>query len=88
MQTDRSSLASFVAAAPWPQRPALRMLLALAGRRRGRALLTRLAPLDQLAGGLTALGRYDEPALAYRLGWDAEAVVRRGRQLRRREGRP
>jgi hypothetical protein len=32
--------------------------------------------------------RYDEPALSRALGFDAEAVVARGRQLRRAEGRP
>jgi hypothetical protein len=85
---DRSPLASFLAAAPAPQRIVLRTLLALAVRRRGRALLASSGPLHQLAVGLLGLGRYDEPALAHSLGWDAEAVVRRGRELRRAEGRP
>ena len=35
-----------------------------------------------------ALGHYDEPAVARSLGWDADAVIARGRDLRRREGRP
>jgi hypothetical protein len=34
------------------------------------------------------LGRYDDPAVAGALGWDAAAVVARGRALRRAEGRP
>jgi hypothetical protein len=88
MRSDRSSLASFLAAAPAPQRAALRLLVALARRPRGRILLGWLAPLDQLAGGVVAMGHYDEPAVARVLGWDAEAVIRRGRELRRLEGRP
>jgi hypothetical protein len=44
-----SSLEEFVAAAPWSQRVALRALLSLTSRPRGKALLGRLAPLDQLA---------------------------------------
>jgi hypothetical protein len=51
-------------------------------------LLARLAPADQLAGGLVAMERYETPALARALGWDAEAVRARGQELRRREGRP
>jgi hypothetical protein len=82
------SLDTFLAAAPWPQRGALRALLSLASRPRGAALLGRLAPLDQLAHGLLALGRYDEPRLSRALGWDGDAVVARGRELRRAEGRP
>jgi hypothetical protein len=35
-----------------------------------------------------AVGRYDEPRLARALGWDADAVVARGRALRHDEGRP
>jgi hypothetical protein len=81
-------LEGFLAAAPWPQRPGLRLLLALARRPRGAALLAR-APLAQEAAGATlALDRYDDPSLAHSLGWDAEAVVSRGRDLRRVEGRP
>jgi hypothetical protein len=81
-------LESFLAAAPWPQRLALRSLLALARRPRGAALLAH-APLAQEAAGATlALGRYDDPVVARSLGWDAEAVVARGRRLRRAEGRP
>jgi hypothetical protein len=32
--------------------------------------------------------RYEDLALARELGWDAEAVVARGRALRRVQGRP
>jgi hypothetical protein len=47
-----------------------------------------MAPADQAAAGIVAMGRYDDPAIARSLGWDAEAVARRGRELRRAEGRP
>jgi hypothetical protein len=77
-----------VAAGPWPQRAVLRALLALAGRPRGAALLAWAAPLDQVLRGLRTVGRYDDPDVARGLGWDAEAVVARGRELRRSEGRP
>jgi len=83
-----SSLDTFVAAAPCPQRVALRALLSLASRPRGAALLGRLPPLDQLAHGLLTLGRYDDPRLSRALGWDGDAVIARGRELRRAEGRP
>lgn len=88
MQAADASLTAFIAAAPLPQRIALRLLIQLVRRPGGRALLHRLAPLDQLAGGLAALGHYDRPSVAADLGWDAEAVIRRGRELRRAEGRP
>jgi hypothetical protein len=78
----------FLAAAPRGQRAALRILLSLASRPRGAALLGRLAPLDQVADGLLAFGRYDDPRISRELGWDGEAVVGRGRELRRSEGRP
>jgi hypothetical protein len=81
-------LERFLAAAPWPQRPGLRALIAIGRRPRGAALLSRVPLLEQAASATIALGRYDEPALAARLGWDAEAVVARGRRLRRAEGRP
>jgi hypothetical protein len=83
-----AGLDSFVAAAPWPQRSGLRMLLALARRPRSRALLARAPLAEQAAHSTLALGRYDDPAVARRLGWDAAAVVARGRALRRAEGRP
>jgi hypothetical protein len=81
-------LERFLAAAPWPQRPALRFLLALARRPRGAALLARMPVLAQAASSTLALGRYDDPVLARALGWDAEAVVRAGRELRMAEHRP
>lgn len=82
-----TGLESFLAAAPWPQRAGLRALLALIRRPRGAALLARLPSLEQPARAALLLGRYDDPALARGLGWDAAAVVARGRQLRRSEGR-
>jgi len=81
-------LNSFVAAAPWPQRPALRLLLALARRPRSAALLARVPLLDQVASSTLALGRYDDPVVGRALGWDAGTVVARGRALRHAEGRP
>jgi hypothetical protein len=81
-------LERFIAAAPWPQRAGMRSLLALARRPRGARLLARVPLAQQLARSLLALGRYDEPQIARALGWDAEAVVARGRELRRAEGRP
>jgi hypothetical protein len=83
-----AGLDSFLAAAPWPQRVGLRMLLALVRRPRGAALLVRAPLAEQAAHAILTLGRYDEPALARSLGWDAGAVVARGRALRRAEGRP
>jgi hypothetical protein len=67
-----------IAATPAWRRPGMRAMFALASRPRGLALLRRLAPADQAAAGLVALIRYDDPVLARRLGWDAEAVVARG----------
>lgn len=84
----RSSLDAFLGAAPRVQRVALKALLSLAARPRGAALLRRAGPLSQLASALAGLGRYDDPAVASALGWDAETVVARGRTLRREEGRP
>ena len=81
-------LAEFIAASPWPQRPALRLLVALGRRPRGLALLAKIPPADQAATGLEAMARYDDPARARALGFDAEAVLARGRNLRRTEGRP
>jgi hypothetical protein len=81
-------LDTFMAAAPQPQRAGMRVLMALARRPRGAALLTRAPLAQQAAHALLALDRYDEPALARTLGWDAAAVVARGRELRRAEGRP
>jgi hypothetical protein len=81
-------LDSFLAAAPQPQRSGLRLLMMLARRPRGAILLKRIPLAEQAAGATLALGRYDDPAIATRLGWDAAAVVARGRRLRRAEGRP
>jgi hypothetical protein len=77
-----STLEQFVGAGPPLQRPALRLLLALARRPRGRRLLARIPPADEAAEGILWMCHYDEPAPARRLGWDAEAVIRRGRELR------
>jgi hypothetical protein len=81
-------LETFVAAAPQPQRAGLRVLLALERRPRGRRILERAKPAEQLANGLLAMGHWEDPANAAALGWDAEAVAARGRALRREEGRP
>jgi hypothetical protein len=81
-------LDQFVRSAPAPQRAGMRALIALARRPRGRALLARAGAADQLAQMLTSLGRYDDPAVARALDWDAEAVTARGRALRQAEGRP
>ena len=88
METMRGPLDEFVAAGPPLQRAALRTLLLLARRRRGCAVLTRFSLAHQAAESLLAMGYYDDPARARQLGWDAEAVVARGRRLRREEGRP
>jgi hypothetical protein len=80
-------LAEFIAASPGPQRLGLRLLIALGRRPRGLALLAKLAPADQAATGLAAMARYDDPRTARALGFDADAVVARGRELRRTEGR-
>jgi hypothetical protein len=82
------ALDGFVRSAPWPQRLGLLVLLTVGRRPRGMALLSRLAPADQLASSLLALERYDDPATGRALGWDAAAVVAHGRELRRAEGRP
>lgn len=87
-RTLNPALAEFVAAGPWPQRTVMRALLALAGRPRALALLGLLDAGDQAIEGVVAMGRYDEPEVSRGLGWDAEAVVVRGRELRRLEDRP
>lgn len=84
----RDSLDAFVASAPPLQRAGMRLLVALARRPRGAALLARAPTLDQLAQIVLSLGRYDDPRVANALGWDAASVVTRGRALRRAEGRP
>jgi hypothetical protein len=81
-------LQPLLAGVPRWRRPCTRALLALACRPRGLALLRLFAPADQAAAGIVAMGRYDDPLVARFLGWDADAVARRGRELRRTEGRP
>jgi hypothetical protein len=83
-----ATLDRFLAASPLPQRIGLRALLALARRPRGAALVARVPALEKAAAATLALLRYDDPAVSRRLGWDAAAVVARGRALRRAEGRP
>jgi hypothetical protein len=78
----------FLHAAPWPQRMGMRVLMALARRPRGAALLARSPLAHQTASALLGLSRYDDPAVARALGWDAAEVAARGRELRRVEGRP
>jgi hypothetical protein len=87
-QSVSRALDGFLAATPWPQRAGLGALVALARRPRGARLLKRLAPVDQLSGGLLAMERYEDEAAGRALGWDPSAVVARGRALRRAEGRP
>jgi hypothetical protein len=65
----------------------MRVLIPLARRRRGRAILGLVAGADQVLSSLGAMGHYDRPEVARGLGWDADAVVQRGRALRREEGR-
>jgi hypothetical protein len=84
----RGVLDELLAAAPQPQRVGLRLLVALGRRPRGVRLLRRLGGADQLAQGVLGMARYEAPGLACALGWDADAVVARGRALRRAEGRP
>jgi hypothetical protein len=84
----RGALDAFLAGAPEPQRSTLRALATLARRPRGRRLLRRLPPADQLGGALVAMDHYDDDAVSRALGWDATAVAARGRALRRAEGRP
>jgi hypothetical protein len=83
-----SPLDEMVAAGPWPERLALRALLSLGRRPRGRVVLALLPAADQAVWSLLAMGRYDDPAVASQLGWDADTVVERGRALRIKEGRP
>jgi hypothetical protein len=82
-----SSLDEFTGGGPWPQRTALRLLVTLGRRPRGRLLLRRVPQADQLAQSLRAMEHFDDPAVSRRLGWDPLAVAARGRALRRSEGR-
>ncbi len=84
---DKGLEAMIVAGPEW-QAPGKRLLLTLARRPRGLALLRRFPPTDQAAWGLLAMAHYDEPGAAAALGWDADAVAARGREIRRAEGRP
>jgi hypothetical protein len=79
-------LEAFIAAAPWPQRAGLRLLLEIARRPRGAALLALASPLDQLPRGLLTVSHYDDREVGLSLGWDVEQVLARGRELRRAEG--
>jgi hypothetical protein len=81
-------LEELIAAVPQPQRSGLRAVLALARRPRGAMLLSRVPPLAQVGRALVAIGHYEDPEVSRALGWDAAAVVARGRELRRAEGRP
>lgn len=80
-------LNDFLAGSPQPQRAGLKLVLSLAKRPRGAVFLTSMPMLSQAAGSLIAMARYDDPEVAKRLGFDAEAVVKRGKQLRQAEGR-
>jgi hypothetical protein len=82
-------LATFLAAGPWPQRQALRLLVQVGRRRRGARLLQRHAPLaSQLVTSLTALADYDRLPSSRALGFDPEVVVRRGRWAQQRQAQP
>lgn len=83
-----AALDQLIAAGPRWQRPAMRALVTLGARPRGRALLALMRPADHAAAALIAMARYDEREQALALGWDPEAVVARGKALRRAEGRP
>lgn len=72
----------FLHAAPPLERAGLRVLIALARRRRGAALLARLPAADLAASATLGLLRYDDPRAAEPLGWYPAAVVARGRELR------
>jgi hypothetical protein len=82
------SLEVFITAAPLIQRAGLRILLALARRPRGAALIAIAAPMDQLPLGLLTVEHYDDPAVGCSLGWDAAGVLARGRELRAGAGCP
>ncbi len=66
----------------------MRVLVALARRPRGAALLAHAPTVNQLAQIVLALGRYDDPEVSRALGWDGAEVVARGMALRQAEGRP
>jgi hypothetical protein len=84
----KRTLDVFLAAAPLPQRLGLRAMLALARRPRGARLLAHVPMADHAAHSVLSLARYEDAMVGRSLGWDAAAVVGRGRELRRHEGRP
>jgi hypothetical protein len=84
----RRTLDVFLAAAPLPQRLGLSAMLALARRPRGARLLSHVPMADYAAHSVLSLARYEDVTVGRSLGWDAAVVVGRGRELRRREGRP
>lgn len=83
-----SALEQFLAGAPPPQRAGLKLLLQIGARPRGKALLASAPVLHQVASSLLEMARYDDPSVSKSLGFDAEEVVKRGRELRAAEGRP
>jgi len=48
----------------------------------------RVRELVRLFKGVACLSYYGDDAVMLQLGYDADANVRRGRELRAREGRP
>lgn len=77
-----------MAAGPRPQRWVLRALLEVARRPRGAELLARVWPLGQIVCALATLDHYEEPEVARSLGFDAQAVLARGSELRGGSGHP
>jgi hypothetical protein len=53
-----------------------------------RSRVPQLRQLTKLVKGIAFLSYYGDDQVMLRLGYDAEANVRRGRELRAREGRP
>lgn len=53
-----------------------------------RAGVPQLRQLAKLMQGLSQLAYYGDDRVMLRLGYDADANVRRGRELRARDGRP
>lgn len=83
-----TELDRFVAAGPAPLRSGLRLLVTLARRPRGARLLRHLPRVETPVLATLSLGRYDDPAVGRALGWDAAAVVVRGRALRQTPTHP
>lgn len=83
----QGALDEFLAAAPPLQRVGLNLLIVLGRRPRGVRLLRRVGGAEQLAQSVLGMARYEASSLAAALGWDPDAVVARGRVLRREEGR-